>query len=39
MLKYLDADHENDTIYRTTGDQTANKLEEVHVMTLHANLE
>lgn len=29
LLKYLDTDHENDTIYRTNSDQTASKLEAV----------
>ena len=29
LRKYLEADHENDTIYRTTSDQTDSKLETV----------
>ena len=29
LRKYLEADHENDTIYRTTSDQTDTKLETV----------
>jgi len=29
LQKYLETDHENDTIYRTTSDQTDNKLETV----------
>jgi hypothetical protein len=29
LHKYLEADHENDTIYRTTSDQTGSKLETV----------
>ena len=29
LRKYLDTDHENDTIYRTTSDQTDTKLETV----------